>query len=143
MFFKYLHNANGRSLASIGGSDVLGQVGPAASSNYGFAEGYTNFGYDEWLTLQNPTAASETINISIVNEAGGYYTTAVNVVAHSRYTVDITGMILSHLYNGTGFQGYEDSIVVQSSGVFVAERPMYWNASGTQGGSDVIGYIGG
>jgi hypothetical protein len=27
--------------------------------------------------------------------------------------------------------------------VFVAERPMYWNASATQGGSDVIGYIGG
>jgi hypothetical protein len=26
--------------------------------------------------------------------------------------------------------------------VFVAERPMYWNYSGTQGGSDVIGYIG-
>jgi len=25
----------------------------------------------------------------------------------------------------------------------VVERPMYWNASGTQGGSDVIGYSGG
>jgi len=25
----------------------------------------------------------------------------------------------------------------------VVERPMYWNASGTQGGTDIIGYIGG
>ncbi len=30
-----------------------------------------------------------------------------------------------------------------SGGPFVAERPMYWNASGTQGGTDIIGYIGG
>jgi len=144
MFFKYLHNANGRSLTSVGGSDVLGQPGPAAASNYGFAEGYTNLGYDEWLTIQNPTAATETINIAIVNEAGGYYATSITVVGHSRYTVDITGMIINHLYrSGTGFAGYEDSMVVQSSGMFVAERPIYWNASGTQGGDDVIGYIGG
>ena len=144
MFFKYNHTGNGRSLTSVGGSDVLGQVGPAAASNYGFAEGYVNLGYDEWLTLQNPTAASETINISIVNEAGGYYTTSVNVVAHSRYTVDITGMVINNLYHaGNGFAGYEDSMVVQSSGVFVAERPMYWNAAGTEGGSDAIGYTGG
>jgi hypothetical protein len=27
-----------------------------------------------------------------------------------------------------------------SNGPFVVERPMYWNASGTQGGDDVIGY---
>ncbi len=144
MFFKYVHNANGRSLTSVGGSDVLGQRGPAAANNYGFAEGYTNIGYDEWLTIQNPTATTETINIAIVNEAGGYYATSITVLGHSRYTVDITGMIINNLYRaGTGFAGYEDSMVVQSSGVFVAERPIYWNASGTQGGDDVIGYIGG
>ena len=144
MFFKYLHNANGRSLASVGGSDVLGQLGPATSSNYGFAEGYTNSGYDEWLTLQNPTATAETINIAIVNEAGGYYATSISVLGHSRYTVDITGMVIRSLYrSGEGFAGYEVSMVVQSSGVFVAERPIYWNASGTQGGDDVIGYTGG
>ncbi|MGH2495638.1 MAG: glycoside hydrolase family 5 protein [Ktedonobacteraceae bacterium] len=142
MYFQYVHNGNGRSLTSVGGSDVLGTVAPALS-NYGFAEGYVNVGYDEWLTLQNPTALPETINISIVNEAGGYYTSAVNVGAHSRYTVDITGMILSHLYNGSGFAGYENSMVVQSSSPFVAERPIYWNASGTQGGDDVFGYTGG
>jgi hypothetical protein len=143
MFFKYVHNANGRSLTSMGGSDVLGQLGPASLSNYGFAEGYTNFGYDEWLTLQNPTSSSETINIALVNEAGGYFSTSVNVPGHSRYTVDITGMVISHLYRaGEGFAGFEVSMVVQSSGVFVAERPIYWNASGTQGGDDVIGFTG-
>jgi hypothetical protein len=30
--------------------------------------------------------------------------------------------------------------VQSNTGPFVIERPMYWNASGTQNGSDVIGY---
>jgi hypothetical protein len=53
--------------------------------------------------------------------------------------------VIQHLYhNGDGYPGYEVSLAVQSSsGPFVAERPMYWNASGTQGGDDVIGYSGG
>ena len=118
--------------------------GPATASNYGFAEGYVNLGFDEWLTIQNPTNSPETVNIFLVNNAGGYYATSVTVVQHSRYTVDITGMVIRSLYRaGEGFAGYEVSMVVQSTGVFVAERPMYWNAAGTQGGDDVIGYIGG
>jgi hypothetical protein len=49
------------------------------------------------------------------------------------------------MYRATdGYKGYEISMAVQSSsGPFVVERPMYWNASATQGGSDVIGYSGG
>jgi len=145
MFFKYNHVGNGRSLQSMGGTDVLGLIGPASNNNYGFAEGYVNLGFDEWLTIQNPTANAETINISLVNNAGGYYATSVTVVGHSRFTADITAMVINHLYrSGEGFAGYEISMVVQSpNGPFVAERPMYWNAAGTQGGTDVIGYIGG
>ncbi len=37
-------------------------------------------------------------------------------------------------------------MVVQTTSVqggpFVTERPMYWNAAGTQGGSNIIGYTG-
>ncbi|HVB72497.1 MAG TPA: cellulase family glycosylhydrolase [Ktedonobacteraceae bacterium] len=145
MFFRYSHNANGRSLSSMGGTDVLGQSGPAAASSYSFAEGYTNTGYDQWLTIQNPTGNTENIFISLVNEAGGHYATLISVGAYTRATIDITSMIINNLYHaGNGFQGYEDSMVVQSfDGAFVAERPMYWNTSGTQGGTDVIGYTGG
>jgi hypothetical protein len=145
MFFKYNHVGNGRTTTATGGTDVIGQVGPAAASDYSFAEGYTNTGYDEWLTMQNPTANAETINVTIVNAVGTMYTFSVQVVADSRYTVDIVGTVLQHLYhNGDGYKGLEVSMAVQSSsGAFVVERPMYWNASGTQGGSDIIGYIGG
>jgi streptogramin lyase len=147
MFFRYLHNANGRSLSATGGTDVLGLNGPAAQSLYSFAEGYVNVNYDEWLTLQNPTANPETIWITLYNAMGNTYTTSVSVPAQSRATEDITGMVIHNLYhNGDGFKGYEVSMTVQTTatqgGPFVAERPMYWNTGITTGGTDIIGYYG-
>ena len=145
LFFQYAHTANGRSLAAAGASDVIGQVGPAAATAYSFAEGYTGVGYDEWLTLQNPTATAETITVTLANADGHIYTFQVQVGANTRSTVGITGMVLAHLIvPGDTVKGYEVSMAVQSAGgPFVAERPMYFNASGQQGGSDVIGYLGG
>jgi hypothetical protein len=145
MYFGYNHVGNGRTTLSEGGTDVLGQVGPAASSDYSFAEGYTNLGYDEWLTIQNPTGSTELITVTVANGVGRVYSFAVPVGGHSRYTLDMVALVAGHLHHAKdGFKGYEISLAVQSSsGPFVVERPMYWNASGTQGGSDVIGYSGG
>jgi streptogramin lyase len=148
MFFRYLHNANGRSLSSTGGSDVLGQVGPAAQNLYSFAEGYVNVGYDEWLTLQNPTSNQESVWITLYNAVGTTYTYMVTVGPNSRATQDIVYVVLHNLYHsGDGYKGFEVSMTVQttsvSGGPIVVERPMYWNVSGTQGGSDIIGYTGG
>jgi len=142
MFFKYNHVGNGRTLMVTGGTDVVGQPGPAATASYSFAEGYTNVGYDEWLTIQNPTANSETITITLSNAKSSVYTFSITVVSHSRFTLDMVGTVIQHLYHkGDGYNGYEVSMAVQSnSGPFIAERPMYWSAAGNQGGSDVIGY---
>jgi hypothetical protein len=54
----------------------------------------------------------------------------------------MVAIVMQHLFHaGNGYNGYEISMAVQSSnGSFVVERPMYWNASGTTGGSDVIGF---
>jgi hypothetical protein len=113
-------------------------------NNYSFAEGYVNIGYDEWLTIQNPTGSAEVITIGLVNAKGTTFVFTLSVGAHSRATVDVTGTVIQHLYHpGDGFYGYEVAMVVQASSPFVAERPMYWNTAGTQGGSDVIGYVGG
>ena len=145
MYFGYDHVGDGRTTTATGGSDVLGQVGPAARSAYSFAEGYTNLGYDEWLTIQNPSANTETVTVTVSNGVGTVSTFATQVVGHSRSTVDMVAMVQQHVFHGgNGYAGYEISVAVQSSGgPFVVERPMYWNASGTQGGSDVIGYSGG
>ncbi|HVB72295.1 MAG TPA: peptidase S53, partial [Ktedonobacteraceae bacterium] len=142
MYFHY-----GGQFAT-GGTDALGQPGPAAQSLYSFAEGYTAPGYNEWLTLQNPTANAETIYVTLYNALGNSFTFSMNVPAQSRATVNVNGVVSTSLYrNGDGFKGYEVSMTVQTTNVgggpFVVERPMYWNASGTQGGTDIIGYIGG
>ena len=148
MYFRYLHNANGRSLSVMGGTDVLGQLGAAAQTLYSFAEGYVNTNYDEWLTLQNPTGTDETVWVTLYNALGHTYTFYLNVKANTRATVDIVAVVFFGLYhNGDGFKGLEVAMTVQTTsiagGPFVAERPMYSNVSGIQGGTDIIGYIGG
>jgi hypothetical protein len=148
LFFHYSHTSSiGRTLVAMGGTDVIGQVGPAAVTTYSFAEGYTNVGYDEWLTLQNPTTQSETITVTLLNGLGTTYTLTINMAAQSRSTVDITATVVQNVVHTSGSTpAYEVSMAVQSSGgPFVAERPMYSNTgpAGTQGGTDVIGYTGG
>lgn len=148
MFFHYNHYDRVTGLTTIaqGGTDVTGQAGIATASAYSFAEGYTNAGFDEWLTLQNPTAVAETVWVSLVNGKSRRYQFALVVGGQTRATVNLNEVVVQHLLQpNDGVGGYEISLTVQTTNgsVFVAERPMYWNYSGTQGGSDVIGYIGG
>ncbi len=148
MFFHYyrLDRLTGLIVRAQGGTDVTGQAGTAAASSYSFAEGYTNLGYDEWLTVQNPTSNSETVWVRLVNGKSQAYQFAIVVGMQSRYTVNLNEVVVQHLVHpNDGVGDYEVSMTVQTSdgSVFVAERPMYWNASATQGGSDVIGFISG
>ncbi len=149
LFFQYSHTVsapNGFSLSAKGSTDVIGQPGPAGKTIYTFAEGYTAPNFNEWLTLQNPTGTNELIYITLTNGLGQIYSPGgISVAAHSRSTVDITQMVLQHMYSGTNTNGYSISMTVQTyaaGAVFVAERPEYWNHSGTQGGSDVLGFAG-
>jgi hypothetical protein len=148
MFFHYNHydRVTGLTTNAQGGTDVTGQAGPATSSAYSFAEGYTNAGFDEWLTVQNPTTNQETVWVKLVNGKGNSYQFSMTVGAQTRATVNINEVVVQNLLHpNDGVGGYEVSMTVQTTdgSVFVAERPMYWNYSGTQGGSDIIGYTGG
>lgn len=150
LFFQYSHTlsqSNGFQVSTAGGTDVIGQAGPASFASYTFAEGYNNKGYNEWLTVQNPTSNDEALSVTMINGYGRVYVpTGIVVHAHSRYTMDVTSLVLQYLVQpGDDHRGYEVSLSVQTSGTgafFVAERPMYWNtgSGGTSGGSDVIGY---
>ncbi len=150
MYFTYKHTlTNGRVTASVGGTDVLGQVGPASHTSYSFAEGYANTGYNDWLTIQNPTGSAESISITLVNGMGQSYVQTVSVPANARFTEDLASLVQSTFQAGTNSNANAFSMTVQTtSGVFVAERPIYFNTNGvssfaTQGGSDIIGYVGG
>jgi streptogramin lyase len=148
MFFHFNHfdRALNQTTTARGGTDVIGQSGAATATSYSFAEGYTFNGYDEWLTVQNPTANVETVWVTLINGKGTVYSFSISVLAHSRYTVNINEDVVLHmLHPNDGTAGYQVSMTVQTTdaSVFVAERPMYWNVNGSQGGDDVLGYIGG
>ena len=145
LFFHYTHTGNGRQVLAMGGTDVTGQAGMTVPTSYSFAEGYTNSGYDEWLTLQNPGMNPETIWVTLINGKGTVYAFPVKVGPHTRSTTDIVAVVSQHVYHhGDGYLGYEVSMTVQTTdgSGFVAERPMYWNVGGSQGGDDILGYVG-
>jgi hypothetical protein len=148
MYFQYVHTLNGTSLHVIGGTEVTGQTGTYTS--YSFAEGYSNKGYNEWLTLQNPNSSPQTLYLIMVNGYGRVYTQTISLGANTRYTQDISALVLAHMVQpGDDHRAYEVSMTVETlnGGFFVAERPMYSNTFGissfpTQGGNDAFGYTG-
>ena len=128
-----------------GGTDVVGEAGPASHTVYSFAEGYTYSGFSEFLTLQNPTNNSETVAITLFAD-GTVVQLMKQLAAHSRTTIDVNGLVVpmakAYPTNPVG-RGYEVSMDVQAlSGVVVAERPQYFNWHGDVGGTDVLGYTG-
>ncbi len=148
MFFRYTHTLPNSSInvTTTGGSDVTGGL-VAATNIAHFAEGYTNVGYNEWITLQNPTSASETLALTVVNEYARSYTQNITVTPKTRQTVDITAMVRNNMVHaGDDFRAYQVSASVQvttAGDMFVAERPMYFNTKQhNQGGSDVLGFMG-
>ncbi len=129
MYFHYHGNLSGIS-------EVVGS--PAASSAYAFAEGYTGGQFTEYLTLQNPTGASETVAVTLFTQRGLVLEVLVVLAARSRSTLDINNIL-----NPIGADSV--SLVVQALGtnaLVVAERPMYFNYGGATGATDVIGYTG-
>ncbi len=139
MFFRYNVSS---STTAVGVTDVTGEPGPAVQAAYSFAEGYTGSGFNEWLTVQNPTGSPERLFLTLINGAGTVYTQWLLAGPQTRVTVNITTLAQHYLSTNSNI-----SILLQSqdNAPFVAERPMYWNTGGslpTQGGSDVIGYYG-
>ena len=150
VYFQYQHSLTGvPTVHATGGTDVLGLVGPITKSSYSFAEGYTYPGYNEWLTLQNPNVTAETITITLTNKVGQVAVIQVIVPANGRQTEDITKDALKFFNPGNSRDANSISMTVQTlnnGGTFVAERPEYYNTSGTsftvQGGTDIIGFGG-
>jgi hypothetical protein len=125
-----------------GGTDVIGQLGPAKSA-YSFAEGYTANGFSEFLTLQNPNTTSEDIAVTLYLANGISVQKTLTIGPQTRSTLSINN-IVAPIAQSTANAGYEVSMsaqVINGTGTIVAERPMYfvWHAT-TQGGTDVIGY---
>jgi outer membrane protein assembly factor BamB len=122
------------------GHVALGANAPAAQWN--FAEGTTLPGFNEYLTLQNPsstTAASVTLRY--IDQSATVTTRSLTVNPLSRFTVEV----FKTLYGvGPGVAGV--STQVTSTVPIVAERPMYvyrdFGYGAVPGATDVVGATG-
>jgi hypothetical protein len=113
-----------------GATDALGAT--QAGHLFEFAEGYTDYGFAEFLTLQNPDPTqAATVTVSYLLLAGAPVVRTYVVGPHTRATV----------FLNTFLPRQSLSLVVEANVPIVAERPMYFLRGGNEpGGTDVVGY---
>jgi hypothetical protein len=116
-----------------GGHVALGAAGP--STSWFFAEGYTGDGFQEYITLVNPTDADVAVDIALLRAEAPATHVGVTVPSRARRTLDV---------NAALGPGVEAAATVTSSGPVVAERSMYFTAAcgpgcRAQGGHVVVG----
>jgi len=118
-------------LLSIGdGKMITFGSGGLPNGDYYFAEGTTRPGYQEWICLENPTAAQEKAYIEYIMADGSTLKQDVALPRQSRTTVDVNAFIGA---------GKDASAHVAGDGYFVAERSMYFASGGLDGGEQVMG----
>ena len=88
-----------------GGTDVIGQPGPAKTS-YSFAEGYTTNGFQEFLTLQNPNTTSEDVAVTLYLSKSIMTQKIVTVGPQTRVTVSVNSLV-APVAQGNATAGYE------------------------------------
>lgn len=95
-----------------------------------FAEGTTRAGFEEYLTLQNPSDEAAHVDITYVLGGGTTVPGALDIAPRSRATVNVNSVV-----------GPEQdvSLVVESGTAVVAERPMYFDYRGMTGGHCEVG----
>ncbi len=137
MYFDYLGADVAAPRHWSGGHCVMGA--PGLATEYYFAEGYTGPGFEEYLTIQNPSGAE--ISVDALYQMGPGQGDPVNrsytVPAEGRRTVFVNGP------EGVG-EGRDASVHLTCSEPFLAERPMYFDYTGYgnwhwKGGHCVIG----
>lgn len=119
-----------------GGHDAFGAQ--TLADTFYFAEGTTIPGFNEYLTVMNPNPAPITVDISYYFSDGSAPSTVTRTIgATSRATYSVNSTT-----DGVG-PGKSISARVSTTAhgaeLFLAERPMYFNALGVTGGTDVMG----
>jgi hypothetical protein len=118
-----------------GGHCVMGAT--ALAEEYYFAEGTTRPGFDEWLTIQNPSPDSLLIveaTYMPTRGQGETTTKTYEVAAGTRYTVFVPDEV---------GEGVDVAVKLAGDARFLAERPIYFDykcgETSAQGGHCVVG----
>ena len=134
MYFRYTLR-DGRAVD--GGHLAMGAT--ALGTSYGFAEGFTGEGFDEYLTIQNPDSTSNRIRLTFQLADGRTVVRERIVAARSRDTVRVHDPA-----EGVGpGQAVAATVASLEGEAFLVERPMYFSyGPGWTGGHVAIGYPG-
>ncbi len=135
-------------VTGIGTPDVYGFTmavaslpGPSpvpSNKRWYFAEGRVGGGFQEYLTLENPSVnSSAQVTINYLLRGKPSLTQLVTVAASTRTTLDVDSFLQ---VSRTSPGGQDVSVALSSTMPIVAERPIYFNFGGnTPGGSDIVG----
>ena len=129
IYFRYAPDGGGAAID--GGHNGLGAT--ATATSWSFAEGYTGVGFDEYLTILNPSPSPAAVTITYYLTGGAPQSETVTVGAGRRVTVAV--------HRSVG-RGREVAARVESAGGvgIVAERVMYFRYSPSiDGGSAALG----
>ncbi|MBN1288172.1 MAG: SpoIID/LytB domain-containing protein [Actinobacteria bacterium] len=118
-----------------GGHDTM--AAPYPKSSWQFAEGTTRPGYKTYVCLGNPTEKTADVLIYYLRGNGTIVSQRFDVPPYSRHTVCANDVIDTG--EGAALDIGIEVTVVNKVGIFV-ERPMYFSASGFNGGHNTIGY---
>ncbi len=121
MYFDYCGKKGGHASAGV----------TAPWYEWNFAEGYTAGGFDTWLLLANPGEEEAAVTCSFMLEGGGSIEKSYRVPAGSRFTVPVDEI------QGMGSAAFATRLI--SDRPVVAERAIYFDYRGWDGGSDSRG----
>jgi hypothetical protein len=123
MYFNY----NG---AWTGGSVAVGAASPA--KNWYFAEGNTQEGFDQYVTVLNPGGTVANLTFRYMVEGQGEVPVSARVNPNTRATFKTRDQIGS---------GKNTSLCLESDQNVVAERPMYFNYQGLASNNWTGGHV--
>jgi len=124
-------------LVALAQSQTGSRSSPTSATWY-FAEGSVGGSFQEFLTLENPSATqSATVSITYLFESRSSVTKTHTVPASSRSTVNVNSDL--NISPSAPQQAISAIVHVTSGPGIVAERPMYFNFKGIQSGTDVLG----
>jgi hypothetical protein len=121
MYFNYQGQFDGGDAAFLA---------PEAATEWYFAEGYTGGSFAEYLTLYNPGGSEATAQIEFLFNPSGSQLLDVILPPRTRKTV---------LVNAVVGPGKDVAARIHSDLPIVAERPQYFEYSGSRGGDVVLG----
>jgi subtilisin family serine protease len=115
------------SRSRAGGHCSTGSV--TAARTWYLAEGSTNWGYEEYVLLVNPTDHIAHVTLLFMRTDG----------STSVYGVDVEGNARTTVYANQVDPGRDASVRVSSDIPLVVERAMYWSEK--EGGTDALGVL--